>query len=684
MYRINLVLLVLCSASQAVYVNRMSTINRVRAPPPFRPGVMLRPMYQQRLVATPSHRPYIMYRNTPQSFNSRYAIKKFNASPVHFNTRNVFWKSTTPRLPLPTTPVVPPTPEFDFVRSASSPPIVSADGTGAIHTIPAPNLSLSEKPIVVIDSENNAGNAASFAHASKPSYEVTERHPEQSYHTGKISQPAGFSKPQEFAPIDYQNIRANAALQFASEYGLPAIQMPQQSFTPQQYSMQGLFHGINGLPAQFPENILHHREPEGIVIPPNPIFQSDPTFLQKLQAQLMQQYPTLEFIPYAPDVQPQSIPQPSESEPQIYLLKNNQIVKQEPSAFVPSENKNVVQRETEEKSVIPLIPQAFSLNNSTENNQAIDTTTAAQPVNVTLVEVISETQTPPTTIRYVIEANENEKTTPIYFSQVGQTMDNVIANNIFSALPVVREQPQTEPPVTVSQAPSTTTTTEGTTTTTTIATTTQFEQKTPTTPKILNEERKHPNINLNLIGSPFEKTAESVNVAYTILRTNDNQSVPKLSKDGSIYAGQLVEAKVSEDQDFNKEKATFAKRAPLRLFGVTEKLNTEPPKINVVKTNFPPKSKLTFDDKTGEPVLRIYASYMDNPFQKEQLTTRVSNMRTTTMGARKQDNQESWKGAGNKEKLASLASDPNRESQFGLKLKSRSDDYNIPLFDDYE
>nr|XP_026492753.1 uncharacterized protein LOC113398309 isoform X1 [Vanessa tameamea] len=649
----------LWTLSHAVYISRMSPMTRLRSPVAFRPGVVLqRPAYPhpQRLVTASRRAPYVMYRNTPH----RYTMKH-NMSPAP--TRNVFnhWKTT--RLPLPS-----PTAEYEFVR-ASPPSIVHPDGTGAIHTIPAPNLSLSDKPIVVAEADSSAKDASE---APKPTYEVTEKYSDQPMYQNnpKIEPPIGFSKASPMSAADLQNIvRHNAALQLASEYGFPAIQLsqptvelPQPTIIPHQFSMQG-FHGLTN------QQDFMHRGPESIIIPQNAYYQQDPMFLHRLQNQILQQYPAVEFIPYTPDLQPQVQTQSPETQTSLYLLQNEQITKQVPTSFVTSDNnqRNIVQRETQEGSIASIVPHAFTAKNVSENLIEIDITTTVIPQNITSEVVTTETQAPTTTTKSVDIIKEDRRTTPIYYAQIGQSVGNVIANGFYSAINDVRaasmdsESNQNE-----------------NITTTTASTTTQREVES----LLVNEEKDTKLDDLkNLLVSPFEKTAESVNVAYTLFRANEKQ--PKINQDGEVFAGQLVEAKISEDQEFNKEKATLANRPPLRLFAVTEKRVSEiTPQRTVVKAKIPPKSKLTFDDKTGEPVLRIYASYVDNPVQKEILTTKLTNMKRPNEVTRKQDNFD-WKTDAVKSLEKSINSDVNHGSQFGLKLKSRSDDY-IPIFEDYE
>lgn len=50
---------------------------------------------------------------------------------------------------------------------------------------------------------------------------------------------------------------------------------------------------------------------------------------------------------------------------------------------------------------------------------------------------------------------------------------------------------------------------------------------------------------------------------------------------------------------------------------------------------------------------------------------------------RKQENMDNWKAATVKTYDKNMSNDQNQMTQFGLKLRSRSDDY-IPLFEEYE
>lgn len=374
-----------------------------------------------------------------------------------------------------------------------------------------------------------------------------------------------------------------------------------------------MFQDLNNLPN--PPELLH-ASPEGLVISPNALYQPDPAFLQKLQNQLLQRFPGVEFIPYAADLPQIPIQQAQESQVQpLFLLQNEQIIKQTPSSFVVNEanQKNVVQRETQEGTIVTLVPEVV-VNNVTENQ--IEVTSASEPQNIT-VELVTEPQpSSTTTVRYILETSTDaHNTTPIYYAQVGQSVGDVIANGFYSAINDVRaavaieEEKKTQEPPKIQENVTTTTLNP--------------ELK----PYFVQKPEKDENNQVvqeikPLLGVPFAKTPDSVKVAYTVHRTEDKEA--KVTKDGQVYAGQIVEATISEDQDFNKEKTNMLqRRAPIRLFAVTEKkelsqtstTTNAPQKITMVKAKIPPKSKLTFDDKTGEPVLRIYASYVDSPVQ---------------------------------------------------------------------
>ncbi|XP_050562188.1 uncharacterized protein LOC118268241 isoform X2 [Spodoptera frugiperda] len=681
-----LLYLALCSLSQAVYIKRMATVNRMRVPTAFRPGVNLqRPWVHNRLVQAASNRaPYVLYRKSPQ----RYAVKHFAPS----STRNMFaggpWK-TTVRLP-----ISPVTPEYEFVKAASSAPVVHTDGgTGAIHTIPAPNLSLSEKPIVVIESSDSP-----VSELPRPSYEVTEKYPENEYSVAKIESPVGFSKSTSFTTPELQTlIRNGAALQLASEYSLPAISINPHQPLHHQYPLQGL---QNSLPT--PQDVINTGA-DGLFIPPHALYQNDPMFLQKLQNQLLQRFPSVEFIPYAAEapkqalqpeasqihtqvvhpqhpqmMQPQlvhtQIIHPQELQPQMILLKNEQLDKPLPQH---SEPKTVVQRETQENTVVTFVPQPFTVANTTEKQ--VENTPPPQPENITLELVASETQPPTTTVKYIIETNtEEQNTTPIYYAQVGQSVGSVIANGFYSAINDVRAAAALAQ---VDQSPVYKPTENVTTTTIASDLKAYF---------VKNDEKsdnKTQGAELKpLLGVPFTKSTNSVNVEYTLVRSDDNQ--PKVNQEGAVYAGQIVEATITEDQDFNKEKASLiSRRAPIRLFAVDTKniassANTLP-RVAVVKAKIPPKSKLTFDDKTGEPILRIYASYVDNPKQKDAVVSKLTNLKQAKDAASRKEGVDNWKAATIKSADTTQGVDSNHVTQFGLKLRERNDYYE-PFFEDYE
>nr|XP_049694868.1 uncharacterized protein LOC110383932 [Helicoverpa armigera] len=681
-----IVYLALCSLTHAVYISRMSSVNRLRAPTPFRPGLNLqRPWGHTRLVQAASHRaPYVLYRKAPQ----RFAVKHLAPSA----TRNMFasgpWK-TTGRLP----PLAPVTPEYEFVKAASSAPVVHTDGgTGAIHTIPAPNLSLSEKPIVVIETSDNP-----VSEQPRPTYEVTEKYPEPEYSVAKIESPIGFSKTQSFTTPELQTlIRNGAALQLAAEYSLPAISINQHQAL-QHKAVQHQYPLQSALPTQ---QDLINTGADGLFIPPNALYQQDPMFLQKLQTQLLQRFPSVEFIPYAAETPSQTHIQPEASQihaqvvhpqmfhpqvvhtqvihqqelqPQMILLENEQL--DAPSVPQRNEPKTVVQREVQESSVVTLVPQAFVAPNTTVKQVA--ETPPSVPENITVELVATETQPPTTTVKYVIESNSEQNTTPIYYAQIGQSVGSVIANGFYSALNEVRAaaalaQEEQSP---VYKAP------ENVTSTTNSPDLQQYF--------VQNDEKTENKTELKpLLGVPFSKSTDSVNVAYTLVRADDNPT--KVNKEGAVYAGQIVEATITEDHDFNKEKASMiSRRAPIRLFAVnTDAKNIASsantlPKVTVVKAKIPPKSKLTFDDKTGEPILRIYASYVDNPNLKDAVVSKLSSLKQVKDAVTRKETVDNWKSSTVKSVDKTQGFDTNQVTQFGLKLRERNDYYE-PFFEDYE
>lgn len=372
---------------------------------------------------------------------------------------------------------------------------------------------------------------------------------------------------------------------------------------------------------------------DGIIIQPNALYQPDPAFLQKIQNQLLQRFPSVEFIPYNAGELQQQVPKQS----QVYFVANNnenqlnkinhvhQASQTQPQHLsvlpLETENHKTVVRETQEGNVVTMVPQPVA--NVTESHVEVISVTEPQTVqNVTYAIVEADTQPATTTVKYVLETStEEQKTTPIYYAQVGQSVGSAEANGFYSAINDVRAAAALAQ---MEKAAEQAITKEETTTTTTTSTSTMnpdlqkyFVNKVET-----NEQNKTVNELKSLLGVPFAKP-DSVKVAYTLLRADDKET--KVSKDGSVYAGQLVEATISEDQDFNKEKANLlSRRPPIRLVTVPEvteqshqttTTTTTTPKITVVKAKIPPRSKLTFDDKTGEPVLRIYASYIDSPLQ---------------------------------------------------------------------
>lgn len=388
-----------------------------------------------------------------------------------------------------------------------------------------------------------------------------------------------------------------------------------------------------------PQEILH-ASPDGLVITPNALYQPDPAFIQKLQNQLMQRFPGVEFVPYAADVQPIPFHSPAQPEIQtqlpkiqieiqtdatptqepIFLLQNEQITKQTPSSFVPIESK-IVQRETQEGTVVTLIPQV-SIDNVTDNQIEV---TSLEPQNINFELVTAESQPSTTTIKYVVEpSTEDQKTTPVFYAQIGQNAGNVVTNGLYSAINEIRAATvlaQVEKPLEEHTHTNISNSQENIT-----STTLHSDLKPYFVPKTENNDiNQTANEIKPLLGVPFAKSPDTVNVGFTLLsanlKTEDSKDV-KVVQNGPVYAGQIVEATITEDHDFNREQAALMqRRAPIRLI-VTDKKDTvttttNSPKITLIGTRIPPppKSKLTIDDKTGEPVLRIYASYVDTPLQ---------------------------------------------------------------------
>ncbi|KAJ2952190.1 hypothetical protein O0L34_g4470 [Tuta absoluta] len=933
--KLHLIYLTICSLSQAAYISRMALINqnqpnvnlnvnRIRPMAAFRPGVVMRPWNHPRLVPAPSHRvPFVMYRNHPHRYSMKHFPTRMATSPWKAATRQPSVTATTNA-------------EYEFVKTASSPKTRTAlPNSGAIHTIPAPNLSLAEKPIVVLDDITNFNSIST--ESPKAVFGLNQKHADPTkLHVGaKIEQPIGFSKANSFTPADYQSLQNSAALQLASELGLPAISLPQhlpqsvlhqqqpqqvvtQQSIPQQHVQQQHFVQQQSIvPQQFTMHNFHtlpnaqefmQAAPDGIVITPNALYQPDPAFLQKLQNQLLERFPGVEFVPYAagfdltqnqnqpsqiqqqilfpaPQNQPQNnidqqtfqsqsqaafkpspfqfqtaqpqrqinaqinaATQPSHNQilfqPSVtlqpntqapfVLLQNEQYPRQTPPSFAVAESQNryVVQRQTQEGTVT-LVPQVKDTN--TTGNR-VEVSTFSTPQNITIELIAAESKPTGTTIKYTVETSTDvQKTTPMQYTsvaqngqingymqaalvsqiaadiiankvhqnsaqskqnnqplnknvvqanqksestnkntvqvnqdnaklnrdnaqinlnnaqanlnnaqenlnnaqanqnnaqanqnnaqtnqnnaqanknnaqanqnnvqaklnnaqanqnianienaQVAQSTGNVVTDSFYSAINDVRVG------AALAQAdkPQESTTQENINTTTSIPTSTINEDLKPYfVQKTEKDDQNQTNSEIkSVLGVPFAKAQNSVNVAYTLLRSDEKET--KVAKDGSVYAGQIVEASVSEDQDFNKQKANLlTRRAPIRLVAVADKENITtttriPPRAAVIKARIPPKSKLTFDDKTGEPVLRIYASYVDTSAQKEAITSKLKRENLKEIPPRKVDPADAWK-------VKALArphgfeANPNAVTQFGLKLKSRSDDY-VPLFEDYE
>ncbi|XP_022118124.2 uncharacterized protein LOC110995324 [Pieris rapae] len=636
-----IIFLTLWSLSHAAYTSRMAPISRFRAPSAFRPGVVLqRAPYPPRLM--PVHRaPFVVYRNMPH----RYSIKPM--SPVV--TRNVFsmpWK-TTARIPVPVTP------EYDYARAASQ-PVIRTDG--AIHTIPAPNLSLAEKPIVVADVGNIDGSDSHFApEAVKPTYEVTENNGETQTVKlqTKVDVPAGFTKANSDPSFDV-NAHNDGTPQFNPEY----VQVQTPAIAPQEFSVQR----FNGLPTH---QDLIQSGAEGLIIPPDSFYQSDPLFLEKLQNQLLQKYPAVEFIPYTPTQIPSQIQQ---FQPTPFYFNNDHLIKQQPMSFILNDNRNIVQRQTQEGTVENLNPQTFTANNVTDIITAspeISTTSAAEITTVNIMEAQNKTNTAK------VEENkpEDNRTNPIYYTQLGPNMSNItpigfhtaVNNNINTSLEQPKATIEKSEVKTENTSPSTTPS---------VDTINYLDTKKPES----NEISKDYN---NFVAS-FEKPAESVNIAYSILRSSDKESQPP-KENGSVLAGQefsktaeVTEASIKEDKVYNKERSRSS-RQPEQV--VTEKRSTDTGS-KVVKAKIPPKTKLTFDDRTGEPVLRVYASYLDSPARKEAIATKLTNLKHLREAiTKRQEHVEKVDAA----TVNDLAMDVN---QFGMKIKAKNTD-SVHILDEY-
>ncbi|CAK1545981.1 unnamed protein product [Leptosia nina] len=631
----------LWSLCHAAYISRM-----YRGPSAFRPGVVLqRPQFPFRLMPPVPHRaPFVVYRSIPH----RYAIK--TVGPMV--TRNMFgvpWK-TTARIPVPVTP------DYDFARAATSQPVIRTDG--AIHTIPAPNLSLSEKPIVVADvGVLDSTDAHNIVESIKPTYEVTENNGEiQSYKVQtKIEAPVGFSKANS-APNNDFNIHNNADQQFN-----PAYVQVHQPVAPQEFSIQR----FNGLPSH---QDLIQSGAEGLIIPPDPLYQTDPLFLQKLQNQLLQKYPAVEFIPYTPNVPTQVQPQVQSFQPTPFYFDNDHVIKQQPMSFIVNDNRNIVQRETQEGTVVSIVPQTLVTNNVTEVvTTPRDVTTSYTPENTTSTNiVVTEAQTNVTTNKIEESKSEENRTQPMYYAQIEQSVSSIIP----SGFQLTTNNAKTEIEQTKNVADSniksdTLMTTTVTPTSTVKVETSQYTDNTKVQPEANEISKEY----TNLIGSPFEKPAESVNIAYTILRDKE----PKVVKNGTFLAGQVVAASITEDKEYHKQRALSSRQSHHPL---SEKRSANVSSPQVVRAKIPPRSKLTFDDKTGEPILRVYASYVDSPARKEVITKKLTNLKHLREAiTKRQEHIDNIDAA----TVNDLATDIN---QFGLKIKSKNTD-NVHILDEY-
>lgn len=261
------------------------------------------------------------------------------------------------------------------------------------------------------------------------------------------------------------------------------------------------------------------------------------------------------------------------------------------------------------ESVVTLLPQ-IAPENVTENQ--VEIITASQARNLTvpipvLVDVTPELST--TTFKYT--ETSTESTSPVYYPEIGQTVGNIVANGFFSALNDVRAAAalaQDDQNKIASEVKIENTTTASSPTTTTM----NPDLQNYFVKSIEKDENNQTIAEVKpLLGVPFAKP-EPMKVEYSVIRTDDKSQ--KVNKDGAIYAGQIVQSSISEDHEYNKLKADLhSRRPPLRLVDKETKTTTPPSKLTVVKAKIPPRSKLTFDEKTGEPILRIYASYVDSP-----------------------------------------------------------------------
>lgn len=323
--------------------------------------------------------------------------------------------------------------------------------------------------------------------------------------------------------------------------------------------------------------------------------------MQKLQTTLLQRYPAVEFIPYNPNLTPHIHPEAQESQQTSYYFSNDQFIKQEPMAFVPSDfNGNKVQRQTEEGTVQSLAPQSFKVSNISES--PVEVTSTFTPENTISTAELNNTQA--STIAPLkiedIKPEEN-KSKPIYHPPTAQNTNTV--SNIFTAINDMNEETKPTFSSRGSLIKPDNVTTPATTTTQEIVTKHYIDTKEKPENNEIPKEYK------SYAASPFEKPAESVNIAYSLLRVTAN--APKEVQNTTKASDEKVETTVKAEKEVHRERSLL-KKGPVR-FSFTDKRSIDDSTQQVVTAKIPPKSKLIFDDKTGEPILRVYASYVDNP-----------------------------------------------------------------------
>ncbi|KAI5646443.1 hypothetical protein NE865_01376 [Phthorimaea operculella] len=831
--KLQIIYLTICSLSQAAYISRMAlvnqnqpsanlNVNRIRPISAFRPGVVMRPWNHPRLVPAASHRvPFVMYRNHPHRYSMKHYPTRMATAP---------WKAAT-RQPTVTAST---NGEYEFVKTVSTPPKTrtALPNSGAIHTIPAPNLSLSEKPIVVLDDITNFNSIST--EAPKAVFGLNQKHNDPTkLHVGaKIEQPIGFSKTSSLTPADYQSLQNSAALQLASELGLPAISLP-QNMPPSVVHQQQTQHS---LPQSFTMHNFHtlpnaqefmQAAPDGIVITPNALYQPDPEFLQKLQTQLLQRFPGVEFVPYAagfqlpqnqnepsiiqqqilfpaqqnqqqnhvdqqtlqsqnqaafkpspfqfqtappqPQTQIHAVTQPSHNQilfqpsvtlqpntqPPFVLLKNEQY----PSiAVAESQNRYVVQRQTQEGTVT-LVPQVKDKNTT---GNIVEVSTFSTPQNITFELIAAESKPIGTTVKYaVVETSTDiQKTTPIHHTTVAQSAskDKQIGqiSNSYMQAALVTQIAADIIANKVQQNSAQSNQNSVQLNKNTVQTNRKSESTNQNTVQVnqdnakINRDNAQANVNnaqanLNNAQANLNNAQANQNNAQANqnnAQTNQNnaqanqnnaqanqnnaqaiqnkaqahqnniqinqnyaqahqnnahanqnnaQTNQNIANIGNVKEAQSTGNVVTDSfySAINDKANLLTRRAPIRLVAVAEKetnitTTRMPPRAAIIKARIPPKSKLTFDDKTGEPVLRIYASSVDTSAQKEAITAKLKRENLKEIAPRKPDPADVWK-------VKALARphgfepNPNAVTQFGLKLKARSDDYIVvPLFDEYE